>query len=82
MDLFRVLINEGQSKLCLIDQDFEKVHNLQSPWLEMEVTSYIFFMSAKLVRKKLHVFLNLFRGVNRTPPNTLKFVLVKCFINF
>ena len=31
MDLFRVLINEKPSELCLIDQDSEEVHNLQSP---------------------------------------------------
>ena len=31
MDLFRVLINERPSELCLIDQNSEEVHNLQSP---------------------------------------------------
>ena len=30
MDLFRVLINERPSKLCLIDQHSEEVHKLQS----------------------------------------------------
>ena len=31
MDLFRVLIIEGPSKLCLNDQNSEEVHDLQSP---------------------------------------------------
>ena len=31
MDIFRVLINERPSELCFIDQNFEEVHNLQSP---------------------------------------------------
>ena len=31
MDLFRVLINERPSELCLIDQNSEEVHNLQYP---------------------------------------------------
>ena len=31
MDIFRVLINERPSELCFIDQNFEEVHDLQSP---------------------------------------------------
>ena len=31
MDLFRVLINDRPSELCVIDQNCEEVHNLQSP---------------------------------------------------
>ena len=31
MDLFRVLINKRLSELCLIDQNYEEVHNLKSP---------------------------------------------------
>ena len=31
MDFFRVLINKRPSKICLIDQNREEVHNLQSP---------------------------------------------------
>ena len=31
MDLFIVLINERPSDLCLIDQNSEEIHNLQSP---------------------------------------------------
>ena len=31
MDLFIVLINEGPSELCLINQNSEEVHTLQSP---------------------------------------------------
>ena len=31
MDLFRVLIIERSSELCLIDQNSEEVHDLQSP---------------------------------------------------
>ena len=31
MDLFRYLINERPSELCLIDQNSKEVHNLQCP---------------------------------------------------
>ena len=31
MDLFRVLIKERPSELCMIDQNSKKIHNLQSP---------------------------------------------------
>ena len=31
MNLFRVLINERSSEICLIDQNSEEVYNLQSP---------------------------------------------------
>ena len=31
MDLFKALINEGPSELCLIDQNSEEVYNLKAP---------------------------------------------------
>ena len=31
MDLFRDLINKRLSEFCLIDQNYEEVHNLKSP---------------------------------------------------
>ena len=36
MDLFKILINEWPSELCLIDQNSEEVHNLQSCDEEMK----------------------------------------------
>ena len=41
MDLFRVLINKRPSKLSLIDQNSEEVHNLQYPDKEKNIGATI-----------------------------------------